>query len=96
MMCPECGAIFFKDMDECPNCGLKVELQTHAPSNTKPTSLWYLVAIFFGILGGLIGYVAVKDEDKGMAEALLALGVIMTIVAVFAVWWATYALTLSF
>jgi len=28
-----------------------------------PTKLWYLVPLFFGIFGGIIGYVAVKDED---------------------------------
>lgn len=32
-------------------------------SRPQPSDLWYLVPFFFGIIGGLIAYVAVKDED---------------------------------
>lgn len=88
MRCPECGIVILKSFKECPKCGLEL---TETSSNS-PTSLWYLVPIFFGFLGGLIGYVGVKDDDKEMADMLLALGVIVTIIAVFVVWWAVYAL----
>jgi len=44
----------------------------------KPSRLWYLVPILFGIIGGLIGYVVVKDEDRNMAKKLLIVGLIMT------------------
>jgi hypothetical protein len=49
----------------------------------KPTGLWYLAPFFFGIIGGLIGYAAVKDDDKGMAENLLIFGVVMTVLLFF-------------
>ncbi len=46
----------------------------------EPTKLWYLVPFFFGLLGGVVAYVGVKDEDRGMAENLLVLGFFMTVV----------------
>ena len=46
----------------------------------RPTALWYLVPFFFGLIGGLIGYVGVKDEDKGMADSLLVFGLVWTFI----------------
>jgi len=57
---------------------------THA--RAEPTKLWYLVPFFFSIIGGLIGYVAVRGEDEGMAEGLLAFGVLMFFVDLVAAW----------
>ncbi|MBN2202676.1 MAG: hypothetical protein JW700_00620, partial [Candidatus Aenigmarchaeota archaeon] len=50
--------------------------------NESPSKAWYLVPIFFGILGGIIGYFAVKDDDKNMANKLLILGIVLTILPV--------------
>lgn len=47
----------------------------------KPSGLWYLVPFFFGIIGGLVGYAAVKNEDPDMATSLLICGIFMTFVA---------------
>ncbi len=55
-------------------------------AKAEPTKLWYLVPLFFSIIGGLIGYVAVRDEDTGMAEGLLALGAFMFFVDLLAAW----------
>jgi hypothetical protein len=50
----------------------------------KPTAMWFLVPLFFGIFGGIVAYVAVKDDDKQMAESLLGLGIVVTVTVVFA------------
>ena len=52
----------------------------------KPTALWYLVPFFFGIIGGIVGYVGVKDEDQKMAADLLIFGIFWTIILVFIYW----------
>jgi hypothetical protein len=56
-------------------------------SSGKPTILWYFVPFFFGILGGLVGYVATKDDDKDMANGLLFFGVLWQIILVIFYWW---------
>jgi len=46
----------------------------------KVSKAWYLVPLFFGILGGIIGYFAVKSRDKKTAKNLLIFGILWTIV----------------
>jgi len=48
----------------------------------SPSLMWYLVPFFFGILGGIVAYVAVKDKDEDMAFGLLLFGIIWTVIAV--------------
>ena len=43
---------------------------------------WYLVPFFLGIIGGIIGYVAVKDRNRSMANKLLIFGVVWNILVV--------------
>jgi uncharacterized membrane protein len=65
----------------CPNCGAEVaaeRVEVPERARQKPTAAWYLVPFFFGILGGIVGYVAVKDDDKGMANNLLIFGIVWT------------------
>jgi hypothetical protein len=50
---------------------------------SKPSRLWYLLPIFLGIIGGIIGYFAVRDRDKKMANRLLILPFILIIVTMF-------------
>jgi len=47
---------------------------------TGPSILWYLVPFFFGILGGIVAYIGVKNENKEMADSLLVFGIIWTII----------------
>jgi hypothetical protein len=52
----------------------------------RPTLLWYLVPFFFGLIGGLVGYVGVKDEDKAMANSLLVFGLVWSIILAIFYW----------
>jgi hypothetical protein len=52
----------------------------------KPTVLWYFVPFFFGIIGGIIAYVATKDEDKEMADSLLIFGIVWTVILTIVYW----------
>jgi uncharacterized membrane protein len=42
--------------------------------------LWWLLPFFFGILGGIVGYFAVKKRNQGTAKKLLIFGIVMTII----------------
>jgi H+/Cl- antiporter ClcA len=43
----------------------------------KRSSLWYLLPIFLGVIGGIIGYFAVRHDDPLMAKRIFILGVII-------------------
>lgn len=44
----------------------------------KHTAAWYVVPLLLGIIGGIIGYIVIKDDDPKMAKNLLILGTLMT------------------
>jgi len=52
----------------------------------KPSALWFLVPFFFGIIGGIISYVGVKDDDEDMAATLLLFGIAMFFIDLFIAW----------
>ena len=55
----------------------------------KPTRLLYLVPVFMGLLGGILMYIAVKDQDQEMANDGMFIGTVISIaeVAIFIVIW---------
>ena len=44
----------------------------------KRSRVWYLFPIFFDILGGIIAYVALRNDDPKKAKNCLYLGIILT------------------
>jgi uncharacterized membrane protein len=41
---------------------------------------WYLVPIFFGLIGGIIAYFAIRRDDPQKAKKCLYLGIILTVI----------------
>jgi FtsH-binding integral membrane protein len=41
---------------------------------------WYLVPIFFGLIGGIIAYFAIRRDDPQKARNCLYLGIILTVI----------------
>ena len=48
----------------------------------KPTPLLWLVPIFMGLLGGILMYIAVKDQDQEKANSAILVGIVSTIVMI--------------
>jgi len=48
----------------------------------KRSSLWFLLPIFFNIIGGVIAYFIIKDDDPRKAKNCLLLGIILTAISV--------------
>ena len=44
----------------------------------RRSGLWYLLPIFFGIIGGVIAYFVIKQDDPDKAKNCLYLGIIIT------------------
>ena len=47
------------------------------PENIRSRA-WYLVPIFFGLIGGIIAYFAIRRDDPQKAKKCLWVGIILT------------------
>ena len=43
---------------------------------------WYLVPIFFGLIGGIIAYFAIRRDDPQKAKNCLCVGIILSVINV--------------
>jgi hypothetical protein len=43
-----------------------------------PTKAWYLLPIFLGLIGGIIMFAVLRNEDRGMAKKGLLVGILLT------------------
>jgi len=50
-----------------------------------PTTWWYIAALLGGVLIGALGYIALKDTDQGMANRVLIVSIVPTILMIIAV-----------
>ena len=44
--------------------------------------VWYLVPIFFGLIGGIIAYFAIRGDDPQKAKKCLYVGIIMMVIGI--------------
>ena len=58
---------------------MEIERTTSLHEKT-PSKAWYLLPIFFGLIGGLIMFFVLKDEDRRMAKKGAVVGIILTVV----------------
>lgn len=98
VFCKRCGnELQSQDAVTCPHCG-KLIKETTSPSETTPTkrpcSVWYLLPIFFSIVGGLIMYFVLKDQNKSMAKKGLVIGITMSVIG-FIIYGISYGVMMS-
>ncbi len=85
VFCAKCGNEETSDKSFCSNCGAALAVspnsgETTRAYQTRKSRWWYLLPIFFGIIGGIIAYLIVKNDDKPLAKNCLYLGIILTVV----------------
>ncbi len=51
---------------------------------TRRSGLWYLLPIIFGIIGGVIAYFVIKQDDPIKAKNCLYLGIVLLIIDIVA------------
>ena len=76
----------------CPSCGAPVRVATPTTPAAAPwqpvqgvSAAWYLVPLFFGIIGGIVAWAVTKDRDPKRATNLLIFGLVWTLVPVIIV-----------
>lgn len=81
-----------KNETELPTSYIPEYIRKKNLPRQMPSNGWYLVPLFFGLIGGILGYIAVKDDDNDMANTLLLLGFISSVVSIIIGWtfWARY------
>jgi len=75
--CPICGATQPSTPISTPLTSPPSGQTQLVASAQKHTELWYLVPLLFNIVGGIVGYLAIKKDDKPMANRLLIIGIVM-------------------
>jgi hypothetical protein len=48
----------------------------------RPSKAWYLLPIFLSIIGGLIMFFVLRNDDRQMAKNGLILGIILTVAGI--------------
>ena len=54
-------------------------------SNVKPTKLLWVFPLFMGLLGGILMYIAIKDEDQQKANDGILVGILSTIAMIIGI-----------
>ena len=53
-----------------------------ARSEKTRSNYWYLLPIFFSIIGGIIGYLIIQKDDPRKAKNCIYIGIIMIIIGI--------------
>lgn len=56
----------------------------------RRSSLWFLLPIFLGVIGGIIAYFVIREDDPKRAKSCLYLGIILA-----AVWIGLFVIPLA-
>ena len=84
VFCSSCGKEVSDDLNFCPHCGgtIKQNPSTNTTTHTyrQRSAWWYLLPIFFSIIGGLIAYFVIKDDDPKKAKNCLIIGLVLFVI----------------
>ncbi len=48
----------------------------------RRSTLWFLLPIIFNVIGGIIAYFAIRDDDPKRAKSCLLLGIILAVIPI--------------
>ena len=51
------------------------------PEKTR-SNMWFLLPIFFGMIGGIIAYIVIRKNDSRKAKNCIYIGIIMMILGI--------------
>jgi len=56
----------------------------------RRSGFWYLLPLIFGIIGGVIAYFVIKQDDPIKAKYCLYLGIAHLVIDIAGLWWFTF------
>jgi uncharacterized OB-fold protein len=89
--CNNCGNKILENTQFCTECGSSIDNLPQTNSSTqsqypmhggRPSAAWYLLPIFFSIIGGIISWACIRDRDPHMAKNNLILGILLTVIPI--------------
>ena len=93
--CNNCGSKILEKTQFCTECGNSLDNLSQTNISTtpqsypqysrqggKPSAAWWLLPIFFSIIGGIIAWACIRDRDPRMAKNNLILGIILTVLPI--------------
>jgi len=86
--CSSCGNEVPFESTFCPKCGKQLGEANVSHATKTRSKWWFLLPIFFHIIGGVIVYFVIRDDDPKLAKNCLWLGIIISIIEI--------ALTMAF
>ena len=91
LFCNNCGSKILENTQFCTECGNSLDPPPQTNSSTqsqypiqggKPSAAWYLLPIFFSVIGGIISWACIRDRDPHMAKNNLILGILLTVIPI--------------
>ena len=91
LFCNNCGSKILENTQFCTECGSSLNNSPQTNSSTqsqypiqggKPSAAWYLLPIFFSVIGGIISWACIRDRDPRMAKNNLILGILLTVIPI--------------
>ena len=91
LFCNNCGSKILENTQFCTECGSSLNNSPQTNSTTqsqypiqggRPSAAWYLLPIFFSVIGGIISWACIRDRDPGMAKNNLILGILLTVIPI--------------
>ncbi len=98
IFCTNCGNEILESSQFCTNCRTSPNAISHtncsnyqqySQSTQSAGGIWYLLPIFFGLLGGIIAWALIRNRNSDRARNCLILGTIVTSVPIIAVYLGT-------
>ncbi|HYC11739.1 MAG TPA: zinc-ribbon domain-containing protein [Nitrososphaerales archaeon] len=84
--CPNCGKEVSPEAYACPNCGHPLKQpQPLSEPREHVSAAWWLLPIFLAWIGGLVGYLVLKDRNRSTAIRILIFGIVWTFVGALVV-----------
>lgn len=83
VFCSRCGNEEKSGKNFCSKCGSVLAgsaQEASRPYQTRKSRWWYLLPIFLNVIGGIIAYLVLKDDDRALAKNCLYLGIILTVI----------------